>query len=318
MNLNDVKEPLVLYHSPCRDGWCSAFLAKLRWPDAELVPINYGDLVDDPLPGIFYSGKTTGAVRFDLNGRNVLILDFSFPRDVLLRMKESSRSLLVLDHHKSAAADLAGLDFAVFDMERSGAGLALDHFFPGSRERLHDIEEHKQDTRKIPPTMAQGGPAIWVVTLALYCEDWDTWKFKREGTKEVCAFLDTVPRTEEAWMELPCPADMKERGAAVLAYQKQQVERIADHSYLRKIDGTPVNVANSPVLQSEVGEALYQKWPEVASLVWYVNEEGWVVCSLRSKAGVGPNVSEIARKFGGGGHKNAAGFKTMSLAGVWE
>ena len=38
-----VEKPLVLYHGGCRDGWCSAFLAKLRFQDAELVPQQYGD-----------------------------------------------------------------------------------------------------------------------------------------------------------------------------------------------------------------------------------------------------------------------------------
>lgn len=130
--------PLVLYHGNCLDGFCAAWLASLRWPDAELVPQQYGDSVGyeyDEGGGVdkfllVVDGETR---KFDLDGRDVLVLDFSFKRDVLSTMRQFARSVLVLDHHATARDDLDGLDFAVFDMGRSGAGLALDVFFPGAR-----------------------------------------------------------------------------------------------------------------------------------------------------------------------------------------
>ena len=307
MNLDAIERPLVLYHGPgCRDGWCAAYLTKLRWPDAELVPQNYGDPVEffTTEVGLREGGET---FRRDFLGRDVLILDFSYPREILERMHGMVRSLLVLDHHKTAAADLAGLDYAVFDEARSGCGLALDYFYPKARpQRLAARGEHPafflSDTGIHPD----------VVDVVLRCEAWDLWAHDRySDVKTTCAYLDTIPRTTEVWNDLPHPLTMHERGAAVLAYQRGQVERIVEHAHLVSWpfgNGVVLNAVNSPVLQSEVGQALYEKDPSKASLVWYRNERWEIVCSLRS-AKSGPDVSEMARKFGGGGHAHASGFK---------
>lgn len=43
-------------------------------------------------------------------------------------------------------------------------------------------------------------------------------------------------------------------------------------------------------------------------LCWYYTKDGTIACSLRSNGDY--DVSAIAKVFGGGGHKNAAGFTT--------
>lgn len=325
MDLSHVqKDPLVLYHGGCRDGFCAAFLAKLRWPDVEMVPQAYGDPVFFTDSGEWIRVRVGGEEReLRVRGRDVFVLDFSYPRPVLEGLRERARSLLVLDHHAHAKEALAGLDCCVFDEARSGCGLALDFFFPGSRERHQDVEEGRQERREVPGTMSGGGAPTWLVNLALFCEDWDTWAFKRGGTREVCAFIDTVPRTVEDWLRLPCPADMRERGAAVLAYQRQQVERILRHRYEVEwpLGVGPWNTAehpgacrltavNTPILQSEVGEWIYRNATNAmkAALVWHQDERGDFVVSLRS-AEDGVDVGEMAKAFGGGGHRHSAGFK---------
>lgn len=47
--------------------------------------------------------------------------------------------------------------------------------------------------------------------------------------------------------------------------------------------------------------------------VFHEGADGWRHWSLRSKPG-GADVSEIARAYGGGGHKHAAGFRTAVSA----
>ena len=327
-----VEKPLVLYHGGCRDGWCSAFLAKLRFQDAELVPQQYGDPVGSDAEGRFAFRIDGEQKLIDVTDRDVILLDFTYPRKVLEEMHDFARSLRVLDHHKSATEDLQGLDFAVFDMDRSGCGIALDEFFPGAREKADAVEQLYFE--KIPSTPrsdytaedllrdAASLPALNNRTdgitydqtlMSLTIEDWDLWRFKGDNTKEVCAYLDTVPRTIDAWNALPGCKVMVERGASVLSYQRQQIERIVKHVHFVSWpfgSGVVLNAVNSPVLQSEVGQALYERDPEHAALVWYRNEEMETICSLRSAKG-GPDVSEMAKKFGGGGHRNAAGFKLL-------
>ena len=89
------RRPLVLYHAGCADGFCAAWVYWRQNPTAEFIPVQYGE---DPPPQAF-------------QGRDVLIFDFSYRRHVLLAIKERAKSVLVLDHHKTAKAELESLDF---------------------------------------------------------------------------------------------------------------------------------------------------------------------------------------------------------------
>ena len=299
MNLSHVERPLVFFHDRCTDGFCAAWLASKAWPDAEFLPVNYGDSKKNP--GILERGS----------GRHVLVVDFSFPREDLLKLREVAASLLVLDHHKSAAQDLDGLNFCVFDMDRSGAGLALDHFFPGVREKCHLSGSLRG---LVDRPMGRNLIAQSHVLLSLVVEDRDLWRFARPWTREIHAFLETVPRTVASWDALPFVDDMGTRGSAILAYVDQQVERISEHASLLTWPEGEILEVNSPVLQSEVGNVLAIRAPAPlrTALVWYRDAGGVVRGSLRSVEG-GADVSALAKTRGGGGHARAAGFESREI-----
>lgn len=80
-------KPLVLYHANCWDGFCAAWVARMALGDIEAVPVNYG--TEPP----------------DVRGRNVYVLDFSYPRAVMRRLLGQAHFVTVLDHHKTAEAD---------------------------------------------------------------------------------------------------------------------------------------------------------------------------------------------------------------------
>ena len=82
----------------------------------------------------------------------------------------------------------------------------------------------------------------------------------------------------------------------------------AEQGAWRVVSGLAIN-ANA-LFTSELGERLAEKCGSFA-LLWYVHSDGEVKCSLRSRGKV--DVAAMAEKFGGGGHKNAAGFR-MPLA----
>lgn len=83
-------KPLCIYHGHCDDGFAAAWCVRQAIPDAEFYP------------GVYQQEPP------DVAGRDVLMVDFSYKRPVLLRMAESARSVMVLDHHKTAAEDLSG------------------------------------------------------------------------------------------------------------------------------------------------------------------------------------------------------------------
>jgi hypothetical protein len=108
-----MQKPLVIYHGKCPDGMTAAWAVRKALGEGDYVPANHGDAPPD------------------VAGRDVVIVDFSYRRAIMEAMFAEAKSLLVLDHHKSAEAELADLPFATFDMGRSGAGMAWDWFHPG-------------------------------------------------------------------------------------------------------------------------------------------------------------------------------------------
>ncbi len=280
-------KPLVLYHDNCNDGFCSAFVAWRR----------LGDEAD-------YRAVQYGQAPPDVKDREVYILDFSYPRPLMLSLVADARSLVVLDHHKTAQEELAG-DWCVvrgdrtthaptiiFDMEKSGCHLAWNFFFPGA------------DTP-------------WLVD---YVEDRDLWRWKLPDSQAVNATIASYPKDFllwESWLERHAEyrhgGERRNRfateGAAILRFQQQQVNALYALATEVLLDGHRVLSVNTPVLVSEVAGHLAMDRP--FGVCWFENPDGKIVYSLRSRDG-GIDVSEIARKHGGGGHRNAAGFTSSA------
>jgi uncharacterized protein len=350
-DLSKVERPIVFFHDGCitHDGWMSAFLAKLRWPDAELVAVQYGCEISWPSlfsnPGndfVPFRFKADGKERtFDFAGRDVLIVDFSFSRSILQAIRERARSLLVLDHHKTAAKDLEGLDYCVFDMERSGAGLALDHFFPEARTiacQWLDWLIRSRDPRNgflgfitTPDDRAKcPSENVSLAALALLIEDYDLWRFRDPKTRAVGVFLETIPKEFDAWMALDMNLDrMADLGRTIMSYRAGLVESIARNAYVVPWPEGLVLAVNTPLFRNEVADLLLRRDPEAvarcrkteeipetpaglrAVVSWYRHEDGGLVCSIRSHPD-GVDCSALAKKRGGGGHARSAGFKVSA------
>jgi hypothetical protein len=258
---------LIVHHGNCYDGFASAWAARKHSPNARLLAAQY----KDPAP--------------DVAGLRVLICDFSYPRDVLIAMKEAAAELLVLDHHKTAQADLAGLDFCIFDMQRSGAGITWDTLLP-------DV------------------PRPWLIQ---HVEDRDLWRFALYGTREIHAALSSVPFEFDAWdtFALSNRGDLIRAGAATMRFVELTAEKFAARARRMHLGRHEVWAVNVPVeFVSETGEQLKAREPHLPILGWsWDGERGDFYCSLRSRDD-GPDVSAIAREFGGGGHEHAAGFRS--------
>lgn len=259
--------PLVLYHGSCNDGFCAAWAVARRYPGAELVACYHGD----PPP--------------DVAQRDVWVVDFSFPRAVTRGLAASARSFRLLDHHRSAAAELRGVAHCTFDMDRSGAALAWD--------TLHPHE-----------------PRPWFVE---YVQDRDLWRWELPQSRAVNAALATWPHELAAWDALLArsPQELAAQGAAIVEHEERLARRILRHARTLVVAGHPVPAVNSPILPSELGHALALRGREEGaafSVVYNDLADGSRAYSLRSLAG-GADVSEIARRFGGGGHPRAAGFR---------
>jgi hypothetical protein len=87
-----------------------------------------------PGAGLRCRSPNAGKPPPDVTGLDVAIVDFSYKRPVMIELARKAKSILVLDHHKTAEAELIepcpGIEVH-FDMNRSGAVMAWEYFHPG-------------------------------------------------------------------------------------------------------------------------------------------------------------------------------------------
>jgi len=295
-----MRKSVVLYHANCNDGFAAAYAAWVALgDDAEYVPVKYGDAPPYVTDKVVY------------------ILDFSYDPDVVYAMAEKAYHIVMLDHHKTAmdkwshllvTGTNGGMRFrrgnlnVIVDMERSGAQMAWDWFSPGvPRPRIID-----------------------------HIGDRDLWKFALPGTKAVCAAMSSHEKEFKLWDYLSGYRQHMElltEGGAILRMQARQVADVLAaplrpvNIELRSPEGLAYVetglAANVRENISEVGNAI-AKLSGTFSLTFFI-EAGTALCSLRSEGAY--DVTPIALNFGGGGHKNAAGFKMplqRFFAEVWK
>jgi nanoRNase/pAp phosphatase (c-di-AMP/oligoRNAs hydrolase) len=261
------------------------------WPGGvDMIPVQYGQ---DPPP--------------EYERRIVFVLDFSYPKNVMLEMKEHTRGLLVLDHHKSSAADCLGLDFCIFDDNESGASLAYKYL--ESKGMIFDLRLRMDRNEELTNEALVAG----MKTLVDYVKDRDLWNHCEPQTHEINAALRSYPFDLETWDRFAIQLSMQplviyEQGAAILRYKKTLVAQQIRHPKTVSIGGHMVPIVEcttSDLISDVVGE-LAKGQPFAAS--WMTNADG-IVVSLRSETTTGLDVSAIAKMFGGGGHRNSAGFR---------
>ncbi|MGO1500800.1 MAG: phosphohydrolase [Marinobacter sp.] len=269
-----IKPTLCIYHANCADGFGSALAVWLRFADSrpEFVPAAYGDLVPDCV------------------GHEVLLVDFSYKLPVLEQIIAQANSVTILDHHKTAEADIQPLLDAAqvhgeFDMARSGAAITWDWCFP-DEERPRLIE---------------------------YIQDRDLWQFNLEGTREISAALFSYDQEFEVWKNILTALEDEEgrefmvrMGQTLRRKHNKDLDDILKATKRRMlICGYSVPVANVPyIFASDAGNRMAEG--ELFSASYFDTPDGRKF-SLRSKD-TGMDVSEIAKGFGGGGHARAAGF----------
>lgn len=275
---------ICIYHDNCDDGFAAAYAVWKRFGDeVKFIPAQYGGA----LPNV--------------GGKDVLIVDFSYKEPEMNALADQARRVIVLDHHKSAVAELAGFvqlecvggvfekryaDRLVsgvgvhFDMNKSGCRLAWEYCF-GS-EPMPD----------------------WFAAV----EDRDLWRFDLRGTKEICIAIRSLPRDFELW-DMFTSERLANDGVAIRRYVDMIVGNICDTAFVETVAGHEVPVAAcSYDFVSEVAHELLHRNPEAPFAACLVRSYDGTTYSLRSMDGR-MDVSEIARAQGGGGHRNAAGFR---------
>lgn len=267
--------PLVIFHANCLDGFGSAYGAWVHFfvqqgVEAEYLPAAHGDTPPDA------SGKT------------VYLLDYAYKRAGMEQLCQQAEKVIVLDHHITAVEQLSGLDQQfdnlelLLDMERSGAMITWEYF-------------HSEPVPK----------------LISCVQDRDMWWWKIPESHDINAGLMSQPFSFERWHEVANDEHAFQRlvdeGNAINRYRQQMIEQGKRAAAMGVIAGYTVPIVNCPrAIVSELVGELAEGQPFAAGYADKGNRRSW---SLRS-AKDGEDVARIAQRFGGGGHKNAAGFVT--------
>lgn len=254
------------------DGKCSAaIVARAVNP---LKPLFYETDYKDPPPCLD-----------DLAGENVVIVDFSYKPDVMQRITEWALSIVWIDHHATARdypyQHLNGVrNFN--DKEMAGCELTWNYYFPD-----------------IPVPMA--------VQLI---GDYDKWALKMPDSKVFYEGMKLLPSGPDSdiWVDLlsgflGAVDSVIKAGRTATTYRDNYCDGLCrSFGYETEIDGHRAYACNQYMFGSG---GFGKRFNEHPLCLAYIHDGKRFTVSLYSET---VDVSVIAKKNGGGGHKGAAGF----------
>ena len=293
-------KPLVIVHKNCLDGLGAAFAAQTLLGDCEFYFDTYrkSHCVNDyPVMDLIHAERA------------VYIFDLSYPEPILKLMYARAKSLMLLDHHKSAMDALKHLPYCYFDITKSGAVLAWDYLAP-----------------RLP-----------VPKILRYVQDRDLWQNLLPRSAEISEYLmDKIdfdlPGNEQLTQFSALAARWNfynyfTQGAILLTYKQKAVQKIIRNKFSLTIpilrNGEYISLINIPAvfgpwhLRSDVGAALAalsDNSHQIGLVFTGFNRDNGLVFSARGL----PDTTlalDLALKFDGGGHQTAASGH-MSLASL--
>jgi oligoribonuclease NrnB/cAMP/cGMP phosphodiesterase (DHH superfamily) len=268
---------ICFYHAGCPDGFGAAWAVWKAWGEA----------------GEYRARGHDDAVRAqELAGDLVVFADNAPGNAALRQLGEHAGQVVVLDHHVSAlerfrsepelAGALAARGHLVrFDLERSGAVLAWEHFHPG---------------RETPALLA-------------YVQDQDLWRWALPDSEAVNAAIYSHPRRFDTWSALAeTPLErLVAEGRSIARAQRIEVERSLQNAHPVTVGGLRLEAVNALFHRALIGHELAVRAVHgVPAGAVYRLTGRRVDCSLYSTGDF--DVAKIAARYGGGGHRNAAGF----------
>lgn len=268
------KNIVVLYHGSCSDGFGGAWAA---WK--KFGPKADYIAVDD------HNNPPQG-----LEGKEIFMIDFTYNMASLQKIISGNKKVTAIDHHISNKKETEMTQNYSYALNNSGSVLAWKYFHPA---------------KPVPKFL-------------LAIEDFDLWRFKIPHSKEIFAYLDLFDFNFKVWSKLVKQAEepsglakMIQAGKLLFQYEEKLVQRIVSNkAILVKFEGYRILAVNSSVFHSQIGRALVELNPPLG-IIWRQTKDG-VAVSLRGDGTI--DLSKIAERFGGGGHKNSAAFIVKTLA----
>jgi len=260
------------YHKSDLDGHCSGSIVKYFYPLCEMIGVDYKDVVD------------RDSIEKD---EIIFVVDFCFSFDDMLFLNTYS-ALTWIDHHKSSIEAMKSFDFkGVQEIGSAACQLTWQYLC----------------NKPIPYS---------VNLLGMY----DIWDFSDEDTLPfqygIRTISDTRPEFCNEWKNI-LDGDLSDleyylmKGRIILDYETKQNSIYAKGMFFEKdFHGYRAIIINKPYSNSKVFDSVYDPEKHDIMITFGVKDKEFKYTLYSDKPEI--DVSEIAKVYGGGGHRGASGF----------
>lgn len=302
----------VIYHRADFDGLFSAAVCKKFLPDdTTFIGWDYGDdLIEFPADGTVY------LVDLGPNCFKGIPADATKPE-----------RFIWIDHHLSSILqwdDQLGHPFNGYRIDGVAACRLCWQWFTSDQSNLPTLESYKE--RKVQEPLA--------LTLAGEYDVWDKRDERADAfqfgltarchagmgcEKELHNLLLTPEYYEEQRAIKFKTLQIVDEGRTAMAWQRQFASQVcAERSYIREWEGRTFCILGSPHARNSMWFPENELEPEVQALMCWRYDGKSVKFSLYHAPGhEDHDLSLIAKKYGGGGHRGACGFE-MDLENAME
>lgn len=325
MPVDNTTPPLIIHHSADYDGIFCREIAKKFVPDAELVGWDFADKpLDDKILG------QRGLIIMDLPVDRVFGLTFKDgwicrgAEQVQPIDRWDSSNVTWIDHHKSSidshpptipgyridGVAACRLAWVWFNEWRRRRDLGLE--MPTKKEFI--------DREVVEPT---------AVRLAGEYDIWDKRDHDAETFQYGLRSMELLPYHWEQLLDNSVPQSLRgtgmeatnsallvrallQNGHILQRYQRQQDATVVKRAFDVEFEGKRFLALNTARCNSLTFEAAAQPHHDGLMGFYWTGKE-WSVSLYHSPLHQEHDLSAIAVKFGGGGHRGACGFKTKAL-----
>jgi uncharacterized protein len=265
------------YHSADLDGLCSGAIVKHFIPNCQMLGIDYGEIF--PWDNININDE-------------ILMVDFALqPFNLMHQLKTKCKYLLWIDHHISA-------------MENHNKK-PLPNVFLSENFAACQLTWKNFSKDPIPQSIQLIG-------------SYDIWDHKdplvlpyQYGLRSIIDTIDS-PFFEEV---LKCPIDhcikISEIGEKIITYTTQENKKTMKRSFELYFENFRFICINNTFTSSSQFNSIWDPNKYDGMLVFFFANNLWNVHLYSTKKDV--DLSLIAVKYGGGGHRGACGFQAQNL-----
>lgn len=289
----------IMYHAKCLDGFTAAFVLH------QALAVDLNQIVH-LLPCSY--GRAPEVLEED---SHIIIVDFSFEPAVMEEMVQRYKSVIILDHHKTAIEKLNAYDWSVGILDWSDTMHMSETPLEQYLQQIEDEPDTPVLHQWLDMEYSGAGLAFMFIEghtsfsdLVKHVQDRDLWKFEYASTKPFCEALATREMSISSWKTISRTTLITE-GVAIMRYKEALIDSMLPYVRLIHIEGygSIWGIECPGKLASDVGNAIVN---EQGLAVTYYDTPTHRHYSLRSNKEI--DVSEIAEIHGGGGHVGAAGF----------